>query len=347
MPWLARWLTTDPSGLAGGPNAFEYTRGRPPSLTDRTGRSPDEAWRAIGAELRRLLSLTEELDDVTQEVAQASAAYTDARRASLAASGQASVTRYTNIQSEAREVLERGERRLERIHRQLDQIDLNARYAELETELAASGWRVRGGQEELRAIERELDTAQSIAETATTNAEALRGMTESATESAGRFEDLGTPGRQLRVHAGDWHADEAPMPRVRPAATPHPSTTVRPQASAGLRRAARRGFRRLLMAIPIVDVVYQQVDYENNAYTGDRPFDALLNVTVAEFWEIPMAIYGVGEFVFEAAAAPIREARLNRILDDLEAESRARNRHPEGGAGANAATMAPPRRRGR
>jgi hypothetical protein len=59
-------------------------------------------------------------------------------------------------------------------------------------------------------------------------------------------------------------------------------------------RAMQSSFRRTLrpfaMAIPIVDLVFQQLDYENSAYTGSRSLDAFLNLTIADIWEIPTAI---------------------------------------------------------
>ncbi|KAF9777216.1 hypothetical protein IL306_004502 [Fusarium sp. DS 682] len=40
-PWLARWVSPDPSGLAGGgPNLYEFVRGNPIVLTDPDGRQP-------------------------------------------------------------------------------------------------------------------------------------------------------------------------------------------------------------------------------------------------------------------------------------------------------------------
>jgi RHS repeat-associated protein len=37
-PWLARWTSCDPAGLADGPNLYSYVRGNPILLTDPTGR---------------------------------------------------------------------------------------------------------------------------------------------------------------------------------------------------------------------------------------------------------------------------------------------------------------------
>ncbi len=37
-PWICRWLSADPAGLADGPNSFSYVRAQPTSLVDRDGR---------------------------------------------------------------------------------------------------------------------------------------------------------------------------------------------------------------------------------------------------------------------------------------------------------------------
>lgn len=56
------------------------------------------------------------------------------------------------------------------------------------------------------------------------------------------------------------------------------------------------------MAIPGLDVAYQQYDYENSAYTGSRALDAFLTLTpIALVWEIPIGVVGLGELLWEAA----------------------------------------------
>ncbi|MEU0094818.1 SpvB/TcaC N-terminal domain-containing protein [Kribbella sp. NPDC006257] len=43
IPWLARWLSPDPAGLAAGPNAYAYVRANPVRLIDPTGGIDHEA----------------------------------------------------------------------------------------------------------------------------------------------------------------------------------------------------------------------------------------------------------------------------------------------------------------
>ncbi|MER5710341.1 SpvB/TcaC N-terminal domain-containing protein [Streptomyces sp. NPDC002122] len=40
--WLGRWTSADPSGLVDGPNLYQYARGNPVTLTDRTGNQAAE-----------------------------------------------------------------------------------------------------------------------------------------------------------------------------------------------------------------------------------------------------------------------------------------------------------------
>ncbi len=41
-PWLARWVSCDPAGLADGPNPYVYARNRPTCLTDPTGMASED-----------------------------------------------------------------------------------------------------------------------------------------------------------------------------------------------------------------------------------------------------------------------------------------------------------------
>jgi RHS repeat-associated protein len=42
VPWLGRWISTDPSGFADGPNLYAFGRGDPIGTVDRDGRQSDE-----------------------------------------------------------------------------------------------------------------------------------------------------------------------------------------------------------------------------------------------------------------------------------------------------------------
>jgi hypothetical protein len=42
VPWLGRWISTDPSGFGDGPNLYAYARGDPLGAVDRDGRQSDE-----------------------------------------------------------------------------------------------------------------------------------------------------------------------------------------------------------------------------------------------------------------------------------------------------------------
>lgn len=43
LPWLGRWLSSDPAGVASGLNLFEYARNNPVILTDSNGKTPKNA----------------------------------------------------------------------------------------------------------------------------------------------------------------------------------------------------------------------------------------------------------------------------------------------------------------
>ncbi|SFN35999.1 RHS repeat-associated core domain-containing protein [Nitrosospira briensis] len=44
MPWLARWASTDPSGLIAGPNLYLYVNGNPIIASDPSGREEKQLW---------------------------------------------------------------------------------------------------------------------------------------------------------------------------------------------------------------------------------------------------------------------------------------------------------------
>jgi RHS repeat-associated protein len=53
-PWLGRWISSDPAGIAAGANLFEYTGANPSSKTDRSGLDEDDwSWTVISGRIRR------------------------------------------------------------------------------------------------------------------------------------------------------------------------------------------------------------------------------------------------------------------------------------------------------
>jgi RHS repeat-associated protein len=51
MPWLARWDSTDPSGISDGPNVYAYCHGSPILLQDRNGRQAGTFLESLGGYL--------------------------------------------------------------------------------------------------------------------------------------------------------------------------------------------------------------------------------------------------------------------------------------------------------
>jgi RHS repeat-associated protein len=59
-PWLGRWTSCDPAGIADGPNLYRYARNAPISYTDSSGRDPDpsEAQRQKDDEQLQAIGIT-------------------------------------------------------------------------------------------------------------------------------------------------------------------------------------------------------------------------------------------------------------------------------------------------
>ncbi len=69
------------------------------------------------------------------------------------------------------------------------------------------------------------------------------------------------------------------------------ATSDSPDMAASSLKASRQAVtRRILMGIPVIDVLYQQYDYKNTAYGGGRPLDAFINLTFANLFEFPLAL---------------------------------------------------------
>jgi RHS repeat-associated protein len=65
-PWLGRWISTDPKGIAGGsPNLYIYANGNPVVLRDPNGRDPDEE-KKPEATPEKKKSLQEQLDELPE-----------------------------------------------------------------------------------------------------------------------------------------------------------------------------------------------------------------------------------------------------------------------------------------
>ncbi|MCP4402897.1 MAG: hypothetical protein GY801_37045, partial [bacterium] len=63
-PWLTRWVSCDPAGMADGPNLYRYSRGNPLSYTDPTGRqSMEDRTREVRDILREFKKLDESITE--------------------------------------------------------------------------------------------------------------------------------------------------------------------------------------------------------------------------------------------------------------------------------------------
>ncbi len=126
----------------------------------------------------------------------------------------------------------------------------------------------------------------------------LLRMGKSTIGAAGPARKMEAPSSGTKSTSTVSRGLESVTPATSPTARSTSPGKAQQTGEAAIETAGRRTLRRVLMAVPVIDMLYQQYDYENTAYTGDRPLDAFLNLTIAEFWEVPIAI---GTVIWEGA----------------------------------------------
>lgn len=335
--WLGRWTACDPLGIADGVNVFAYVRNNPVKYADPTGKQCDPNiatcpqlmgnWSysepvpnrsSVGHNVQRdhpiQVSLRAEQRGRTGRE-QRAVSSSRAETTVLVETGTGYFhTEVGRLQAEINERVRAGLIRSEselieatrdayRLAAQATGVQVNAQALDraIVSNLAVLSETAAQTSSELRA-------SGVTAADYPSDADFDRAFSDPSVPSAPSHSGSGTPQASTLSHSGSGTPAAAPhttavdtpshTPRV-PADEPTPN--ARAVAAEVSETAGRRILRRIAMAIPVVDLVYQQVDYENTAYTGDRPLDAFLNLTVAEIWEVPLGIVGVGELLWEGA----------------------------------------------
>ena len=335
--WLGSWTAADPLGLIDGVNVFAYVRNNPVKYADPTGKQCDPTI-ATCPELMGNWSYSEPVpnrssvghnvqrDHPIQVSLRAEQRGRTGREQRAVSSSRAETTVlvetgtgyfHTEVGRLQAEINERVRAGLIRSESELIEATRDA------YRLAAQATGVQVNAQALdRAIVSNLAVlSETAAQTSSelrasgvtaadypSDADFDRAFSDPSVSSAPSHSGSGTPQTSTPSHSGSGTLAAAPHTAAvdTPSHTPHvpaaePIPNARAVAAEVSETAARRGLRRIAMAIPLVDLVYQQVDYENTAYTGDRPLDAFLNLTVAEIWEVPLGIVGVGELLWEGA----------------------------------------------
>lgn len=333
--WIGRWTSCDPLGIADGVNVFAYVRNNPVKYADPTGKQCDPTI-ATCPELMGNWSYSEPVpnrssvghnvqrDHPIQVSLRAEQRGRTGREQRAVSSSRAETTVlvetgsgyfHTEVGRFQAEINERVRAGLIRSESELIEATRDA------YRLAAQA---TGVQVNAQALDRAIVSNLAVlSETAAQTSSELRasGVTAADYPNDADFERAfsdptvssapsgsSTPQASRSSHSEPGTPAAAPHPTAvdTPSHTPHlpaaePTPNTRAVAAEVSETAGRRILRRIAMAIPVADLVYQQVDYENTAYTGDRAFDAFLNLTVAEIWEVPLGIVGVGELLWEGA----------------------------------------------
>lgn len=346
-PWLGRWISTDPSGLVDGTNLYRYTHNNPIRFTDSTGKNCDPT-NATCPELMGNWSYAEPVPD------RSSVGHNVQRDHPIQVSLRAEQRGRTNRQQRSVSA-SRGETTvLVETGRGYFHTEVGELQKEINARVRAG---LITSESELIEATRHAYRLAGERAGVTVNAEALdraivsnlATLSETAEQTASELRALGATGEdydRMMTSIDDWDPDAAeelvsrppdvseapadPSARASAASTETPEvsrSTPAPEVPVDARdvssaadateSVARRAGRRILMAIPVVDVVYQQIDYENTAYTGYRTDDMVINLTVAELWEIPMAVFSVGEILWEGAKIQGRQQAEAEDINDM------------------------------
>ena len=310
LPWLGRWLSSDPIGIGDGVNVYGYCKGNPINKIDTSGKDEISIFhRTTEAGATSIVENGARTDMSRPHVWAGSGFYGSSSEnipASIGSSGDVIVEQ--RISTDRLADLDEISRR--------PGIGNNIVSALQDTD---SGRAVR--REMYRQLRDSRDTAfrslearptdaqvdrffrdnmDTIMNRVAPDADVLRWRNPDGTfnyvvrNSSALVGEASVAGRM--TSRGFQAADAiASSDSTRTTRSLTSSADEAAEATSRVGRLARTTGRRALMAIPIVDIITQQATYEESAYTGDRPIDMLLNVTIAEAWEIPIAVYSLVE----------------------------------------------------
>jgi len=323
-PWLGRWTSCDPIGTETGVNLYRYVSNNPIIKQDPTGFDEITIYHRTTEESAAAMSRAGARTDVSRSHVWAGGGFygldTPSIPASSGAQGDVIVAQRISVDkvqdltnarglgarlTDAFEDSQRGRSIRSEIYRQMyDAGDSQARTMGRRPSDADVDRYFRDYMnQQINKVAPNADVIKWRNADGTFTYVARRSSAlVGAPTIAGRI----TPGGFVAGASAPRAATDAPAAKT---AAPSPEARVTTVAEAGdlgspsrltgaaddaadaLGSTARRFGRRALMAIPVVDIVTQQVTYEESAYTGSRPLDAFLNLTIAEVWEIPLAIY--------------------------------------------------------
>ncbi|MET8093017.1 SpvB/TcaC N-terminal domain-containing protein [Micromonospora sp. NPDC005220] len=308
-PWLGRWTSADPQGTAAGLNPYEYCRGRPTMTSDPDGTLDEEAKEV----LRRLQQV---IDDIPQDEFKGLSRAEQGTRAHLTLESILSIdpkspARVPGGVRLAPEVIvdttgkivafgEPGQfGKAAKDFRTMDVALLKSPVtdvkdligknasdvveAAIDYKTGAAKLKGVGDMEDLikapyvkavqgGSVEKAVvDKAAKMSKTALTATEGVGGAVKQETKVLNAAEGLGgavkSESKALKAAKG----------------------------LESLKGPAKIAGKRIAMAIPGLDLIAQQVFYEDLGYGLSRTEDAAINLTIAEAWEIPMAVYATAE----------------------------------------------------
>ena len=303
--FLGGWVSADPIGISGGMNIYAYARRSPINYRDRDGRAPEDfaagkAWeKEILGKLKEKISLVEQVT-VTAEI--------DGKKVTSVLDGLGKTgDGWVVIESKLSDPTLREAQ--EQIRKHLlggGSVTVSAstpeKIAELQKTLGISSKSKIATQSydvvTKGTASQVLSKYNAIPEGYGTLLHKTGEIEYLSPDQRNAFEKLRleSPGKDAKQIMADVRRLENEAKLVKLA-----------EEGGELAGVAKLG-KRALMAVPLVDVVAQQVFYDELGYGMGRPMDAAINLTVAEIWEVPMAVYSGVELAAKGLIAGGRVA---------------------------------------
>jgi RHS repeat-associated protein len=211
-PWLGRWTSSDPGGIADMPSVYVYVRDNPVRLSDPSGtQSLNEVVTNIESRLKSVENTLHNLEGIRSRLAQAAQEYSDTLPSYLNAARRGDIqatTKLGEIINRSQRLLASGQQELEAIERTLHEYsNIGNLRGELEiamdpslnSTLTPDEWERMHIHGEGQRLDRALEEAEDLIRAGQDRLPEIQAHQRDAARLARDFQPLGFAGDALRV----------------------------------------------------------------------------------------------------------------------------------------------------